>query len=99
MRRTVRDRLIERGALDSNGKPPKIVKRCDVPMNDIRNLTDAAEQFEDCAKNLKTIVNSRIPQHSKLRWAADEINSTARTIRDLNKPRVRAWHDEESDES
>ena len=73
----------------------KVIKRCDVPLNDIKNIEDAADAFLKAGEALKKILKYRIPTYRKLACAQDEVQGMAIWIRWLNNPGIRAFNDSE----
>ena len=73
----------------------KVIKRCDVPLNDIKNIEDAADAFLETGKALKNILNYQIPAYRKLACAQDEVQGMAIGIRWLNNPIMREMNEQQ----
>ena len=69
----------------------RVVKRLDVPVNDIKNIEDAAETLMDAAVNLKKILDYKVPVFRKLQCAQSELQGAAIWIRWQDNPGIRAY--------
>ena len=71
----------------------RVVKRLDVPVNDIKNIEDAAETLMDAAVNLKKILDYKVPVFRKLQCAQSELQGAANWIRWQDNPGIRAYEE------
>ncbi len=83
----------DKGSAYRSRNVKRVIKRLDVPVNDIKNIEDAAETLMDAAVNLKKILDYKVPVYRKLQCAQSELQGAAIWIRWQDNPGIRA-HEE-----
>ena len=71
----------------------RVIKRIDVPINDIQNIEDAAKTLMQAATGLEKILNYNVPNFRKLQCAQSELQGAAISIRYQDNPGIRAYEE------
>ena len=78
-----------------NGSKKNVIKRIDIPMDDIEHAKAAAESLMEAAINIKGILDlNGTTVFNKLRWAQSELQGAAINIREKANPAVREYYAE-----
>ena len=78
-----------------NGSKKNVIKRIDIPMDDIEHAKAAAESLMEAATNIKDILDlNGTTVFNKLRWAQSELQGAAINIREKANPAVREYYAE-----
>lgn len=76
-----------------NGSKKNIIKRIDIPMDDIEHAKVAAESLMEAATNINDILDlNGTTVFNKLRWAQSELQGAAINIRERANPAVREYY-------
>ena len=78
-----------------NGSKKNVIKRIDIPMDDIEHAKAAAESLMEAATNIKDILDlNGTTVFNKLRWAQSELQGAAINIRERANPALRKYYAE-----
>jgi hypothetical protein len=78
-----------------NGSKKNVIKRIDIPMDDIEHAKAAAESLMEAAININDILDlNGTTVFNKLRWAQSELQGAAINIRERANPALRKYYAE-----